>query len=582
MGLELNAKIEKYSKPIICFFDFKKSDSALIDEAGFKIFEGSLGPLVNMKNEYSKGHCCLPIHESPRNLHEYDILLFDMNNQSKIEYRAEDHNREEVSTSKDYYLYCQYPKTVFNPAPYVSHEIIAPKISELSNRDSVIVIFANSIERTEYEIAASEGRYVSVVNKNEYNNYSFLPNGIRFSKNKNGKCINTIPNNHVFDSFLKKYIDNMEYKMTFYHPTIWEKGEQIKIDSFIPLLLNNDGDIISYAEFNNKQLIFVFPELEYKGQFVKELLESVLPDIIPQLFPDHQKGAWTKENEYLLPNESNLKMEKETILQRQKIELNEINSRIEQNKKQYNFLHKILIETGGELVNNLVVFFEWLGFTNVRNMDDENPDAKKEEDIQIDIESSLFVIEAKGIGGTSKDDECAQISKIRSRRCEERGDFNVFGLYLVNHQRYLPPLQRKNPPFSEDQIKDAKLNKRGLLTTWDLFNLFSDIEIGVISKEQARKDLLEIGLVEFKLDRVKELGRVNKVYQQGEIVIIDDIHCPINKGEDLFVKSENHFIKIKAISLQVDGIDKDPVPQGEVGIKINHHLKKDDILYISI
>ena len=96
--IDLNVKIEKYSKPAICFFDFKKSDSALVDEAGFKIFEGSLGALVSMKNEYNNGHYCLPIHKSPQNLHEYDIFLFDLNNQSKIEYKTEDHNRKEVST----------------------------------------------------------------------------------------------------------------------------------------------------------------------------------------------------------------------------------------------------------------------------------------------------------------------------------------------------------------------------------------------------------------------------------------------------------------------------------------------------
>lgn len=578
--LDLNVKIKKHSKPAICFFDFNKSDSALIDEAGFKIFEGSLGPLVSMKNEYNHGHYCLPIYKAPQNLHEYDIFLFDLNNQPKIEYRTEDHNKKEVSTSQNLYYYCSYPKTVFNSAPCVGHTFIAPTISDLSNRDSIIVIFANTIDNTEYEIAASEGGYAKVVKKFEYNNYSFLPSGIRFSKNKNGKCINTIPSNQVFDSFLKKYIDSMEYKVTFYHPTIWENGKNKERDSFTPLLLNNDGDIISYAELNNKQLIFVFPELEYKGQFLKELLESVLPDIVPQLFPEHQRGAWTKGTEYLLPNESDLKLEKEAILQRQRMELDEINNRIEQNKKQYNFLHKILIETGGELVNNLVTFLEWLGYTNVRNMDDEKPNGIKEEDIQIDIESGLLIIEAKGIGGTSKDDECAQISKIRSRRCEERGAFDVFGLYIVNHQRYIPPLQRKNPPFSSDQISDSIHEKRGLITTWDLFQLFNNIEIGVISKEQARHDLLNIGFVEFEPDRIKVLGIITEIFQQGQIIIIKEFQQYIDKSTSLYTKKKGFFIKIQILNIQIDGIDQESASSGEVGIKINCKLKAGDTIYI--
>ena len=70
------------------------------------------------------------------------------------------------------------------------------------------------------------------------------------------------------------------------------------------------------------------------------------------------------------------------------------------------------------------------------------------------------------IGGTSKDEECSQIFKIKSRRMKELKRFDVFGLYIVNHQKHLPPLNRENPPFTENQIQDAINDERGLLTTW--------------------------------------------------------------------------------------------------------------------
>ena len=145
----------------------------------------------------------------------------------------------------------------------------------------------------------------------------------------------------------------------------------------------------------------------------------------------------------------------------------------------------------------------------------------KEEDIQIEMEAGLIIIEAKGIGGTSRDDECSQISKIRSRRCEERNKFDVIALYIVNHQRHIPPLERKNPPFTENQVHDAELEKRGLLTTWDLYNLYFNVENGMISKKRAIECLMKPGLIKFIPDKITKLNLVKEIYQNGEVVIFD-------------------------------------------------------------
>ena len=51
-------------------------------------------------------------------------------------------------------------------------------------------------------------------------------------------------------------------------------------------------------------------------------------------------------------------------------------------------------------------------FNNVKLMDIET--VRKEEDLQIDTESALLAIEVKGIGGTSTDSDCNQITKNRS------------------------------------------------------------------------------------------------------------------------------------------------------------------------
>ncbi|MDR1108157.1 MAG: hypothetical protein LBL19_03890 [Spirochaetaceae bacterium] len=66
-----------------------------------------------------------------------------------------------------------------------------------------------------------------------------------------------------------------------------------------------------------------------------------------------------------------------------------------------------------------------MGFENITDMDKSRPETK-EEDIQI----------------------------IEGER--PRNNFNVDAIYLVNHQRHLPPQDRKVVLFSDNQIKDAE------------------------------------------------------------------------------------------------------------------------------
>lgn len=568
----------KFSKPEICSLNLKKSNSSIIDEAGFYIYPGSLGSIVRVANEYNTGHYCLLNSNIPKNLHEFDILIFDLHSVDEVDYSIDDHKKNQVSSSDDQYFYCAYPKTIFDPRAY-SGSIISSKVTELKDRDSIVIIFANTKESTEYQIAKKDGRYAIIVKTIKKDNYSFMSNRVRFQKNKNGK--NVIPNKKIkkFESILNKYCEEMEYNVIFYHPTRWIDGTQKELESFIPLLYNNSDEIIGYAELDDKQWIFVFPELKGKGLFIKELIEEILPGIIPQLFPDHQKGLWLEKAEYFLPNESNLISEKKTLIERHNKEIIEIDDRIKKNKEKFSFLHKILLATGDELVTNVIIFLKWLGFKNIKNMDEENPD-KKEEDITVEDNDGLLIIEAKGIGGTSKDDECAQISKIRSRRCEERGNFDVFGLYIVNHQRHIPPSNRKNPPFSEDQIKDAEINKRGLVTTWTLFNLFFNIEIGAISKKKAMSDLKNIGLISFEPDKIEDLGIVSEIFQKGEIILIENLQKRIDSNSCLFVFQNERYKQLRILSLQQNSKDVDFVSSGEVGIKINIRLKKGDLIKV--
>ena len=567
-----------YDLPKICTLNLPGSDSDLLKKAHYNIYDGSLGSLVKIDNEYGKGHFCLLNSIYPKNMHEFNIIVFDLIDVKEIDYEISKNTRTKVTTKDDIYIYCNYPKTIFDPRPYAS-SIIQKLIRELEEKDSILIIFSNEYEECEYDIAKKDGKFAKVVDHVTYNNYSFLSNGVRYNGNKTGEEIVVSTKHKTLSAILNKYKNDMEYRLKYYHPKNWNGNENVESNTFFPLLKNDTNEIISYAELNGKQWIFVFPNIENKGLFLQDLFSEFLPEIVPQLFPHNNNDFWNTQPEYFLPNQKQLNDEKNEIIKKHKEELTKIEDKIKKNNETFLFLHKLLLSTGDELVVNLIKYLEWLGFENIKNMDEEN-DLKKEEDIQILLDNGLLIIEVKGIGGTSKDDECAQISKIKSRRCKERNAFDVFALYIVNHQRHLPPLERKNPPFTDDQINDSILDERGLLTTWQLFNLYFDIENGIITKEQCRKNLLKSGMIEFTPENLIELGIVKETFNSGEIIIIDICDTILKKDSKIFIKKTNRYEVVDIKSLQDNGSDVDEISNGEVGIKINKKLKVDDKIYI--
>ena len=211
---------------------------------------------------------------------------------------------------------------------------------------------------------------------------------------------------------------------------------------------------------------------------------------------------------------------------------------------------------------------------------DEVDSSKLEEDIQIENSNSLLVIEVKGIGGTSKDSECSQISKIKYRRAKERGKFDVFGLYIVNHQRHLPPLNRKLPPFTPDQISDAENDERGLITTYQLFNLYSDISNGIITKEEARKSLYQYGHINFKPSNLKFIDTVQETFLKGSVSILNIKDIELVIGTELFIEYKGKFKTTKIIGLKLDEKSIDKVSNGEVGIKTDKKINKKSKIWI--
>ena len=146
-------------------------------------------------------------------------------------------------------------------------------------------------------------------------------------------------------------------------------------------------------------------------------------------------------------------------------------------------------------------------------------------------------------------------------------------------QRYLPPLKRQIPPFSEHQIQDAKNDERGLLSTWQLFNLYFEISEGLISKEEARKSILEFGLVQFRPKDLCFVSETTEIFNEGRVCIVNIDNVTISIEDELFIEKNGKFSKVKLLDIQENGKSVQQVSNGEYGLKLSSKISKKSLIW---
>jgi len=464
-------------------------------------------------------------------------------------------------------LYCRYPTTVFDPRPLISSSI-ANDIYSIQGRVFLQIIFACKQYSVEYEPVLITGAFHETKPKESHHIYSFWPD-IPLGPSRTGKEVTVCEVNDQLSSFLNKFKKGFLYEQTFSHPSSWdERKGSIPDPSFIPLLENINHEIVAFSWGQENLVSFVFPDVSRKAEFLTEFLQEVAPIFFPEIFPYSTEFKWIEEPACYLPGHQSLLEEKDKAQKAFKDAMDGIEKRMDENTARYAFLHQLVIETGNALVRAVHVFLQWLEFKRVTIMD-EKKSGVLEEDIQIEYEKGIIVMEVKGIGGTSTDSDCSQIAKIRTRRFKQRNALDVTAVYLVNHQRHLPPEVRQNPPFTEHQIRDAEYDERGLLTTWQLFLLYRDIQDGILTKADARNAFLQPGLIIFRPKVKNCLGKPSKLYEKGHIAIFDLAAVKLQKGQTLIAEKNDRYGKVTIQSIQVAGKHVDKAEKEEVGIKLD-------------
>lgn len=574
--------IQIKEKPKICAIDIDKEIVEAIKAKGLHCFSCTLGSQIKVPNlNWQDTHYCLVNKSFPDNLHEYDIVLVDLKEREPVEYNKDDHTRSSFKGNEQTILSSSYPATIFDPRPLLSY-VLGQALQSFFRKETLIIVFCSAQEIVEYHpitITRNDSREGNPIKRALY---EFIPclNGIY---NKIGKNVFVSDIREDLKLFLQRYSSKFIYEVVFEHPTEWssEKREQIKLEEFFPVFLNSDDEVIGFVDSRlYPSTIFAFPQLEdSKKDFLIELIDEMLPSLFPQIFPYSDQFSWLNSENYFLPNQADILEKKESLEIEYKTNLAALEEEFQQNQIKYQYLHDLITETSHLLVKSVQKLFVWLGFENVIDMDETNQRIKQE-DLQIPLENGLLVIEVKGIGGTSTDSECSQIDKIKHRREKDRSSFDVFALYVVNHQRYLPPEGRKNPPFTEHQITDALSDERGLMTTYELFKLYFNIEHGYVTKEGARHSLLNYGLVKFEPSNARCLGCNLEVYYKGQVVVLTIDNLLVKKGQSIIVCNNNTWFTTEILEIQLDGKSVESACDGEIGLKLSHAVSKTDELWL--
>lgn len=539
------------SKPLIYLLNTELTVENTLDSLGFNAHHYWLNGRVCFNT--SRTYLNVPYrYDFPNNLHESEIVIIDT--------QAGDFHRPADNSSLS--VYYQRAPSAINFLPLDMYFAMLNIYS--SKRKQCIIVFCGEHDDIDYNLYVDQEQRKPI----RASTYQFMSkySSIIVRAGSRLEVINGADEREI-KNCLSKYLSGSHYNIVF-------RNLVTSMDT--PLLSNDAGDITGFIrrDPDNKHIIFL-PQIQNKEGFLAELLDKVLPEHpdFSDLFPNNGSFSWisnpayisVEERNKILDIENEIKRHEETI-QALKHEFNKIHNKDENVK-----LRNLLKESGDELVFSVKWFLEYIGFENIVNPDDdvdEEAGELFEEDLNFEYEGLIFILEVKGIGGTSTDAQCSQISKIELRRRRQYPEKKFKSVYIVNHQRYREPKARQSIPFTSEQIENAEMTYRGMTFTYELFHVYHMLEKGILRKEDVREAFKQDGVIDFR-HSIKPLNFKTCFKKYNAYSFILDGTFSITKADKLAIQDkDDHWHLLSIINIQVDSIDVDEASEGSAAIQV--------------
>ena len=567
------AEIQKTN---ICCIDLREDCIDYLKGLGLAVYEGSFGSVFSFVwKDYSHSKYVLSDVNLPENLHEYHVFVGDTDNANRMDYKSDEHIIKDIADPEERCLTCVRPINVLDLRPYGSTRLRA-FFNKESRRKRIQIVFLgeyNSFSYTSNEVGYNRPRDIG-----PFSNYDAW--NVLYGDNKTGNRA-VFEDNKLSRMFFEGRLNDLKYYHTFKTPYVGERENQKEDPHFLSLLKNEDGECISYLYCTkNNSLFIVLPQVEDKVGLLRSIFEELLFTHFSSYFPDVESKRWIHNVGYELPEEQAIREKIAQKREEYEKEIAELKAQAEEVSKKNEFLKCLLTGTGGQLVKAVKTYLEWLSFTNVIDKDETLKEGEiKEEDLDLNYNGQLVLLEVKGINGTSTDAECSQVNKIVLRRMKQLKTTDVHGVYVVNNQKNIEPLSRQMPPFNENQISDAENQDRTMIYTTQLFALYSDIENGYITKDEARECFLKSGLANFH-SNLTCIGMPYAYFQKDTVVCLELDGVQISVGDTLYFKdSLNKLVGCKVESILQDKQSITTATTGKVGIKMNIKVHRNRELY---
>lgn len=564
-------------KTNVCCLDLGQNCIGYLKSLGLAVYNGSLGSVLSFdwhKNGLYRA-VIKPDYNIPENAHEYHVIIGDTTGAVQKEYDKSRNVIKKINSSKQRIMICEQPVTSLDLQPFGGY-ILSNRLKQSPDQRRIKIVFLGPYSEVTYYSDAIQ--YHDPNQIGTFSNYDLW--SVLNGNSKVGERVK-LEDNKISKSLFEGRTSRVKYYQTFLIPTMWVEDEKVMDPHFTPLLKNENEECISYIYYHEeKGLEVVLPQVEDKAALLKSLFENILFEYCSDFFPDIEAKRWIYQPIYQSLEESHVRELMTAKKETYEREIAELEIQAEDASKKNLFMKQLLTGTGGQLVQAVKTYLEWLGFTDVIDKDgtlDENE--IKEEDLDLNFNGQLVLLEVKGINGTSTDAECSQIDKVVARRMKQLKTTEVHGVYVVNNQKNVEPLSRQVPPFNENQISDAQNQDRTLIYTAQLFALYSDVENGYLTKEEVRSCFLKPGVADFHTS-LKSLGKPYKTFSKNSVICIELAGEKISVGDMLYYKDNlQRLVGIKVESIEQDNKPICQADNGKTGIKVSQKVPNNAVIY---
>ena len=232
-------KVETIDRPPLCCIDLDTTSVTTLQEKGYEITRGSLGPKININRSYTNDVKIYYKNVLPENIHEFELIVIDLENvPSEKQTNTDFFNREQYDQNQIYFI-SSYPATSFDLRP-ISVDILQHKLNDKIPR--IIIIFTSKYYEVEYK--TNVDFFSSYQNPTKLSNYPFISK-FNILESKMGTKVTLASENEKLSIMFKSFLNDIKYNQTF---RSYESPEQQ--NSLLPLLKNKAGENVSVVLYN--------------------------------------------------------------------------------------------------------------------------------------------------------------------------------------------------------------------------------------------------------------------------------------------------------------------------------------------